>query len=116
MNSNPFGKAVRLHPCPHERETHAMNRLRPLAAALALALPLAASAETAITVYSSARPGTLNPQAFRSGGEGYSVPGYALIREERQFSLAAGRTVLRVSDVPALIDPTTVAFASLTDP
>ena len=93
-----------------------MNRLRPLAVALALALPLAAAAETAVTVYSSARPGTLNPQAFRSGGEGYSVPGYALVREERQFSLTAGRNLLRVSDVPALIDPTTVAFASLTDP
>jgi len=90
--------------------------LRPLAAALALVLPAAAAAETAVTVYSSARPGTLNPQTFRSGGEGYAVPGYALVREERAFTLKSGRTVLRVSDVPALIDPTTVAFASVTDP
>jgi hypothetical protein len=44
------------------------------------------------------------------------VPGYALVREEREFELAAGRNLLRVTDVPALIDPTTVAFASLTDP
>src|SRR2546428_807285 len=44
------------------------------------------------------------------------VPGYALVREERTFSLARGRNVLRVDDVPALIDPTTVAFASMTDP
>ena len=93
-----------------------MTSLRPLAAALTLALPLAAVAETAVTVYSSARPGTLNPQAFRSGGEGMTVPGYALVREERPFTLKQGRTVLRVSDVPALIDPTTVAFASITDP
>jgi hypothetical protein len=44
------------------------------------------------------------------------VPGYALVREERAFNLKAGRNLLRVSDVPALIDPTTVAFASVTDP
>ena len=93
-----------------------MNRLRPLAAALALALPLASPAETAVTVYSSARPGALNPQAFRTGGEGVAVPGYALIREERAFTLKPGRNLLRISDVPALIDPTTVAFASATDP
>src|SRR5262249_43225921 len=41
---------------------------------------------------------------------------YALVREERDFALKAGRNLLRVSDVPALIDPTTVSFASLTDP
>jgi hypothetical protein len=93
-----------------------MQVLRPLAAALACAIPLAPHAETALTVYSSARPGSLGPQAFREGGEGAAVPGYALVREEREFALAAGRNLLRVADVPALIDPTTVAFASLTDP
>jgi hypothetical protein len=89
---------------------------RPLVAALALALPAAAPAQTAVTIYSSAQPGTLNPQAFRSGGEGAAVPGYALVREERGFALKPGRNLLRVSDVPSLIDPTTVAFESLTDP
>jgi hypothetical protein len=93
-----------------------MKTLRPLALAVAIAFPAAAAAETAVTVYSSARPGTLNPQTFRSGGEGVAVPGYALVREERSFALKAGRNLLRVADVPALIDPTTVAFASLTDP
>jgi hypothetical protein len=93
-----------------------MNVLSPLAAALACALPLAAQAETAVTVYSSARPGTLKPEIFRSGGEGGTVPGYALVREERTFQLVPGRNLLRVSDVPSLIDPTTVSFASLTDP
>lgn len=93
-----------------------MKTLRPLAAALALALPAGAFAETAITVYSSARPGALSPQTFRNGGEGMTIPGYALIREERSFALKGGRNLLRVSDVPALIDPTTVAFVSLTDP
>ena len=86
------------------------------AAALALAIPVTAYAETAVTVYSSARPGTLSPQVIRSAGEGFVVPGYALVREEREFALKPGRNLLRISDVPALIDPTTVAFASLTDP
>ena len=89
---------------------------RPLIAALVLSVPVAATAQTAITVYSSARPGTLDPRVFREGGEGSAVPGYALVREEREFELAAGRTALRVTDIPALVDPTTVAFASLTDP
>ena len=93
-----------------------MNPLRPLIAALIVALPAASEAETAITVYSSARPGTLNPQTFRNGGEGQAVPGYALVREDRSFGLKSGRNLLRISDVPALIDPTTVSFASLTDP
>src|SRR6185369_13578144 len=90
--------------------------LLPLVAALSAALSLAAQAESAITIYSSARPGTLDPQVFKSGGEGVAVPGYALVREEREFALKSGRTVIRVTDVPALIDPTTVSFASLTDP
>ena len=80
------------------------------------ALPAAAHAQTAITVYSSAAPGTLDARTFASGGEGAVVPGYALVREDRPFTLKAGRNVLRIDDVPAFIDPTTVSFASLTDP
>ncbi len=38
------------------------------------------------------------------------------MREDRTFDLKAGRTLLRIDDVPAYIDPTTVSFASLTDP
>ena len=90
--------------------------LRPIAAAIAAALALPAGAETTVTIYSSAQPGTLSPQTFRSGGEGMTIPGYALVREDRRFELKAGRNLLRVGDVPALIDPTTVSFASLTDP
>jgi hypothetical protein len=93
-----------------------MKTLRPLVVALAAAFPFASVAESALTIYSSARPGTLDPSTFRSGGEGAAVPGYALVREDREFALKAGRNALRVSDVPALIDPTTVSFASLTDP
>lgn len=87
-----------------------------LAAAIAFTFPAGAAAETAVTVYSSARPGSLDARIFRNGGEGMAVPGYALVREERSFDLKRGRNLLRVDDVPAMIDPTTVAFASLTDP
>ncbi len=93
-----------------------MKKLRPLVAALAAVLPAAALAGSALTIYSSASPGSLDPQTFKNGGEGYQVPGYALVREEREFTLKSGRNQLRVTDVPGLIDPTTVSFASLTDP
>ena len=93
-----------------------MKKLRPLVAALAAILPAAALAGSAVTIYSSASPGSLDPQTFKNGGEGYQVPGYALVREEREFTLKSGRNQLRVTDVPGLIDPTTVSFASLTDP
>ena len=93
-----------------------MKALRPLAAALAAALPAAALAGSAVTIYSSAAPGAIDPQVFKNGGEGSLVPGYALVREEREFALKPGRNLLRVNDVPAFIDPTTVSFSSLTDP
>ena len=89
---------------------------RKIVLALLAAASAHAHAETAVTVYSSARPGSLDPRVFRTGGEGMTIPGYALVREERSFALKAGRNLLRVDDVPAQIDPTTVAFASLTDP
>ncbi len=94
--------------------------LKPLCYALSLAFCPAIFAQspgqTSITIYSSAQPGTLNPQTFKSGGEGYSVPGYALVRQDREFTLNKGRTTLRLSDVAGQIDPTTVSFESLTDP
>src|SRR5215212_4914768 len=93
-----------------------MKTLRPLALAFAAALPAAAFAGSAVTVYSSAPPGTIDPQVLKNGGDGALIPGYALVREEREFVLKPGRNLLRVNDVPAFIDPTTVAFSSLTDP
>jgi hypothetical protein len=92
-----------------------MLPLRPLAAALAAVLPALAQAGEALTIYSGAAPGTLDARTLAAAG-GPVVPGYAVVREDRSFPLAAGRNMLRVDDVPALIDPTTVAFTSLTDP
>ena len=92
---------------------------RPLgstAAAAALLVGTFASAQTSVTIYSSAQPGTLSTATFKSGGEFGGVPGYAVVRQEQSFDLTRGRTIVRISDVPALIDPTTVSFESLTDP
>ena len=75
-----------------------------------------AAGQTSVTIYSSAQPGSLSPATFQSGGEGYAVPGYAMVKQEREVMLTKGRTVIRIADVPALIDPTTVAFESLLDP
>ena len=93
-----------------------MLRIRPLAAALAALVPALACAGEAITIYSSAAPGTLDARRLSEAGDYASIPGYAVVRDERKFPLAGGANTLRVDDVPALIDPTTVSFESLTDP
>lgn len=100
-----------------------MNLLRPSAVALATAaaLPCFAAAQdtaggNALTIYSTARPGAIAPELYRNGGRGQAVPGYAVVRHERELALNRGRNAVRFSDVAARIDPTTVAFESLTDP
>ncbi len=80
-----------------------------------------AAEDTAVTIYSSAQPGAVSPEYYRPlPGQGtpnaMGVPGYALVRTERDVQLGTGRSQLRFTDVAALIDPTTVTFTSLTDP
>ena len=77
----------------------------------------------ALTIYSTASPGAISPDLYRPqpARGGYSpptppVPGYAVVKQERDLSLEKGRSTVRFSDVAALIDPTTVTFTSLTDP
>jgi len=90
---------------------------------LAVAQPPTDSA-TMLTIYSTTEPGAVPPELYRPGSpsSGYSprfrgqIPGYAVVKQEREIDLAAGRSTIRFSEVPARIDPTTVAFASLTDP
>ena len=90
--------------------------VRTLALLVALtSLSSVALAQTSVTIYSSAQPGSLSAATFKSGGEHGAVPGYAVVRQEQSFDLTRGRTIIRISDVPALIDPTTVSFESLTD-
>ena len=83
------------------------------------AAPVLASEEAtpgrdALTIYSSANPGAVNPELYR-GGHG-TVPGYAVVRHERVLSLEKGHTTVRFADVAERLDPTTVTFESLTDP
>src|SRR5215510_9157567 len=101
----------------------------PLVAAVTLAM-MAAGAQgaaaadqtsTAITIYSSAQPGAISPEFYRPvPGQGVpnamAVPGYALVRDEREMKIRQGRSQLSFTDVAALIDPTTVTFTSLSDP
>jgi hypothetical protein len=69
----------------------------------------------ALTIYSSAQPGAISTAQYRQGS-GATVPGYAMVRHERDISLSNGRNRVRFSDVAAQIDATTVSFESLTDP
>ena len=96
------------------------NLLAALCPSLLMLSPLDLAAQensaTALTIYSSAQPGAIAPETYRNGGSGQGVPGYALIRQERNVKLDNGRTIVRFTDVAALIDPTTVSFTSLTDP
>src|SRR5215468_2827858 len=90
-------------------------------AALAVGTAHGGAEDTAITIYSSAEPGAISPDLYRPlPGSGVpnasSVPGYAMVRQERDVKLANGRSTLKFADVAALIDPTTVTFTSLTEP
>lgn len=86
------------------------------------ALAVAADAtDTAITLYSSQQPGAIPAGYYRPlPGEAVpsagSVPGYALVRVERDVRIEAGRSTVRFADVAALIDPTTVTFTVPADP
>jgi hypothetical protein len=101
---------------------------KPIAAAVSLlALGLTTSAwaakdtATAITIYSAAAPGGIPAELYRPmPGQGapnaMAVPGYALVRDDREIKIKQGRSQISFTDVAALIDPTTVTFASLTNP
>jgi len=81
----------------------------------------AAESEVALTVYSSAQPGGIPAEWYRPlPGMGTplanQLPGFALVRVDRELSIPRGRGTIQFADVAALIDPTTVQFLSLTDP
>ncbi|MBI3786473.1 MAG: DUF4139 domain-containing protein [Deltaproteobacteria bacterium] len=83
-----------------------------------------AGRSTALTVYSTAEPGAISPDLYRPLPQStdvpsrfsQSVPGYAIVKQERDMNLEKGRSTLRFTDVAAQIDPTTVRFSSTTDP
>ncbi|HVM98190.1 MAG TPA: hypothetical protein VMT89_17475 [Candidatus Acidoferrales bacterium] len=78
----------------------------------------------ALTVYSTAEPGAVPAELYRPSPQGSddqphyapNIPGYAIVKQEREMKLEKGRSTIRFTDVAAQIDPTTVRFASITDP
>lgn len=91
-----------------------------LAAAISM-LPGVVAADTSVTIYSRAQPGAVAPEMYRpvagrTAWQGHAVPGYAVVRTDRQIALTRGRSEVSFTDVAALLDPTTVQFTSLTDP
>lgn len=104
--------------------SHRVGRSAALALALGIAVPAAAQdavGATSLTIYSTTQPGSVPPELYRPvAGQGtfpgQAVPGYAMIRQERALDLTRGVNRLNFRDVAAYIDPTTVAFESLTAP
>ena len=87
--------------------------LSALACSAAAASPVS---DDSVTIYSTLQPGAVSPDLYRPApGRQFSgqVPGYAIVRHDRPYDIEKGLHTLRVSDVAALIDPTTVTFASL---
>ncbi len=92
---------------------------RPLLIAIVSALAAACAHATdapdySLTVYSAAQPGQISTSTLANYG--MNLPGYALVRDARTMSLTQGVGELRFTDVAKRIDPTTVAFESLSDP
>jgi hypothetical protein len=85
-----------------------------IAASLAPATVIAGPPDYSLTVYSAAQPGQLSTANLANYGT--NLPGYALVRDARQMTLAQGIGELRFTDVAKRIDPTTVAFESLSNP
>ena len=83
-----------------------------------------AKESTALTIYSSATPGSVPPEMYQPGMQQavygaqwrQQIPGYAIVKQERPFKLGQGRSTIRFTDVASQIEPTTVSFASITDP
>jgi len=91
---------------------------------LTLASGYAMSDDVALTIYSTATPGAINPDLYRpvpgNGSFGYNrynqIPGYAIVKQQRSLDIERGVSSLNFSGVAALLDPTTVHFESLDDP
>lgn len=101
---------------------------RTLAAATIATLTIASgsvmSDDVALTIYSTATPGAINPDLYRpvpgGGSFGYSrynqIPGYAIVKQQRSLDIERGVSELSFHGVAALLDPTTVHFESLDNP
>ena len=91
------------------------------ACVFAAALSAAQPDESALTIYSSQEPGAISADFYRPVPGGLvppasSVPGYAMVRQDRDVQFSSGHSTLRFSDVAGLIDPTTVTFTVPANP
>jgi hypothetical protein len=89
------------------------------ASANAAAADTLPSSDDSITIYSRMQAGAVAPEWYRPTAgrqHGGNVPGYAIVRHDRPYDIEKGVNPLRVTDVAALIDPTTVTFSSLDKP
>lgn len=93
-------------------------------ATLSLACGYAMSEDIALTIYSTATPGAISPDLYRpvpgNGTFGYNrynqIPGYAIVKHERELKFDRGVSEINFQGVAALLDPTTVLFESLDNP
>ena len=49
----------------------------------------------ALTIYSTAQPGAIAPELYRNGGRGQTIPGYAVVRQQRDIELNRGRNDIK---------------------
>ena len=80
--------------------------------------PASQPAGPSLTIYSTADPARFDRRRLRftEGRSTGVAPGYAMVREVRRIELASGVNTVKISDIPADIDPTTVALRSLSAP
>ena len=69
---------------------------------------IAMADKTAVTIYSTASPGTLDAQQLAQHGS--HIPGYAMVKQQRIVPIQKGVFEYAFTDVSAQIDPTTVTF------
>ncbi|MDX2116592.1 MAG: DUF4139 domain-containing protein [Planctomycetota bacterium] len=80
-----------------------------------------AGPKTTVTIYSSAQPGAIPADMYRPTPQNpyaaqQQIPGSAFVRQQLSLPFARGSGNVRITDVAALIDPTTVSFESIDDP
>jgi len=85
--------------------------------------PAGAQSGFSLTIYSNADPAAFDPQDYVQQqmlnsyyAQQNPLPGYGVVRENREIQLNQGENIVRFTDVAAQIDPTTVSFQSLTSP
>jgi hypothetical protein len=105
-------QAFRRYTHPVQKKEHRMSLTLSLLGAALMTTAADTAPQYALTIYSSAQ-GAMDAEMLSDGN---SVPGYALVSDTREMVFPNGRGELRFTDVAQRIDPTTVSFASLTDP